>query len=141
MELLVEVVAPKICSLCNIVFEGKQEYENHKSEIHRKGKHVCEFCNKRYTIKSNLSTHIKNDHRSDKQRPKCPSCELSLKGVQSLSRHIKLIHGEKIFSCDQCEEKFSLKKVFLIDTMGGNIQSQETFLVHSVTKNFMISLM
>ena len=126
MERLDEVVAPKQCSLCNIVFDRKQEYEQHKSEVHRKGKHICEFCYKRYNIKHNLSTHIKNVHSSDEERPKCPFCEKSFKGTQSRSNHIKLIHGEKMFSCDQCEEKFSLKSI--LDTHYGR--------KHSKSRNF-----
>ena len=109
MEELVEVMAPKQCTICIKIFESKNEYEKHKSEVHKKGNHRCGFCYKRYNVKSNLQTHIKNEHLSDQEKKKCSICEKFFKCAQTLAQHTKLIHGEKIFACDQCEEKFSIK--------------------------------
>ena len=111
MEELLEVVAPKHCSKCIKTFESENEYQKHRSEVHKRGNNLCEFCYKSYTVKSNLQTHIKNEHQSDQERQKCLLCEKVFKSTQTLGRHVKLVHGKKTFACDQCEEKFSLKGV------------------------------
>ena len=126
MEHLVEVIAPKHCSLCLEVFEGREEYEKHQSEVHRKGKHICEYCYKSYNSKHKLITHIENVHGPDKQRPKCPYCEKSFKGAQTLFAHVKLIHSQKMFSCDQCDEKFARQ----------NSLDRHNVRTHSLSKNF-----
>ena len=67
MDNLTEVSAPKHCAICIKTFEGKDEFEKHQSVVHREGYYPCELCNRRYSQRYNLRTHIKLDHHQCKR--------------------------------------------------------------------------
>ena len=78
------------------------EMENH--EIDRNGKsYKCDICEKEFSQKSNLNTHVKGVHENSKKQ-KCDICNVSF---CDLRRHIKVQH-QKIFTkvlCDLCHKE------------------------------------
>ena len=90
MDNLAEVTAPKHCAICNKVFEGKDEFEKHQSVVHREGYYPCKLCSKRYSQRYNLRTHIKVDHKPEKENLECPSFKAS-----TLLSHIEQAHKKR----------------------------------------------
>ena len=68
-------------------------------------KFICSFCQKEFTNKSSVKSHIRV-HTGEKPF-RCETCgkEFSQKG--HLTIHARIHSGEKPFKCDDCEKSFS----------------------------------
>ena len=47
-----------LCKECNIKYQGKENYINHKKQQHN-NKHICIYCNKYFSTKRGMVHHIK----------------------------------------------------------------------------------
>ena len=63
----------------------------------------CVECDKSYTLKDTLLSHIKSVH-DETQDIKCPTCEKIFRGKQKLDAHLKS-HNLEILSCNKCDFK------------------------------------
>ena len=133
-------LAPKHCAICIQVFQGKDEFENHQSVVHRKIYYPCDLCNKRYRRRYNLRTHIKINHKSAKENLACPSCQKLFEVRSTFLSHIERRHEEKSLPCDICEQKFSSKGNLTKHQERKHIGSK-TFPVLNVRKCFTMKLM
>ena len=50
----------------------------------------CQYCEQKYTLKTNLNTHIKSIHEG--KTFQCQHCEYKATQKSSLKKHIKSIH-------------------------------------------------
>ena len=72
----------------------------------------CQFCDKIFTVRRYLDTHINRNH-GDVQLQKCTQCEKVFNNLkqhlkQHLKRHIQVTHMEhKPNTCDFCGKNFS----------------------------------
>ena len=55
------------------------------------------------------SLNIKHSGTSD--RPICDKCDARLKCYQSLKRHTRMVHAEKVYKCIQCPNKYGYKSI------------------------------
>ena len=93
-----------LCHICDYATNKKDLLTQHLP-VHGIGdRFKCNQCDKDYSSKTHLQTHIK-EHNSCAQ--KCKQCGKMYKTVTNLKRHISSIHSEKRLECDECEQMFS----------------------------------
>ena len=78
----------------------------------------CTLCEACFSLKTNLSKHIKSVH--EKRKPfNCIICDANFASKQSMKSHSKSVHeGEKPFKCNICDSSFARKQ-----HLKGHIQS------------------
>jgi len=98
------------CHLCDRNFTQKGNLQTHINGVHLKVKFNCEFCDSQSTTKDHLKTHINTVHL--KLKPfQCDECDQSFGERGSLKIHVDSIHKKIRFRCsfDGCEKSFSNK--------------------------------
>ena len=83
----------------------------HIKNTHKgKNRFICwyEICHKRFTLKSNLTVHIKT-HTGERSFT-CKHCNKSFITKQNLTVHIKTHTGERPFTCTHCNKRFATKQ-------------------------------
>ena len=93
-----------LCHICDYA-TNKKGHLNYHLAVHGIGdRFKCDQCEKEFSSKSNLNTHIKT-HNSAVQ--KCNQCGKTYTTETNLKRHIAHMHSEKRLECDECEKRFS----------------------------------
>lgn len=96
------------CPKCRKIFTESQDLEKHLKERHVPKEIIleCEYCQKRFNSKSDLTIHIRIH---TKERPYiCPHCGNSFKTSSQLSNHEKS-HSDPEYHCSICSKSFHLK--------------------------------
>ena len=91
------------CPICDITFTGTSTtVKMHLKNVHKKFK--CDFCEKIFDTKFNLSVHAKKEHSKDEKNFDCLFCEnKSFDRKLKFKKHMMKIHN-------MAESKF--KKLF-----------------------------
>eukprot|EP00088_Acartia_fossae_P062637 TRINITY_DN7576_c0_g1_i2.p1 TRINITY_DN7576_c0_g1~~TRINITY_DN7576_c0_g1_i2.p1 ORF type:complete len:603 (+),score=61.45 TRINITY_DN7576_c0_g1_i2:39-1847(+) len=119
------------CALCNIHFQDKKTYLVHtRGHKPQQKKAFCDQCGQSFSHESTLKSHMKM-HQGEKVT--CETCKRSFFDKKALGSHVckhhgcdicgekflrarnveihKKVHvGEAVYSCDQCESLFLVKK-------------------------------
>lgn len=107
----------EIGTLENYCFECNAEFEDYMSHVKQHScKFECDLCSKRFLSDEKLQEHTEKFHLDPSvQRPfKCNECEASFKSLNHLRQHRGMRHasmGDKKFSCDFCDRKYSFKHI------------------------------
>ncbi|XP_065582450.1 zinc finger protein 260-like isoform X3 [Artemia franciscana] len=72
----------------------------------------CDFCNKGFSRKGYLTSHITRVHKK-KRKFACNLCDARFVTSPHLKRHIKTHTGEKSFKCSECQRAFAVKENLL----------------------------
>lgn len=84
----------------------KLEEAHDEIETSTKEDHVpCDLCRKIFRTKKLLDSHRRNVH----QKKTCPKCGLQF-GPKYFNKHLKSVHSENIFMCEQCDFQCSNKE-------------------------------
>jgi hypothetical protein len=92
------------CTACDVVFADRQSTEEH-TKTHRP--FVCDICEKRFSQKCNLVTHIRL-HTGEKPY-NCEFCDKRFTQKGNLDAHLKTHTKERPFPCSLCPKRFTLK--------------------------------
>ena len=92
------------CSNINISLEFSRNLQNNKKWKNSGDRFKCDQCDKDFSTKRYLGTHIKV-HKALPQ--KCNQCGKTYKTIANLKKHISRMHSEKEIECDECEKTFS----------------------------------
>jgi KRAB domain-containing zinc finger protein len=95
-----------VCNQCDKTFTTRYALSSHIQNIHHD--FFCEFCDRRLSSKYSLDIHLKFDHMGF-SKFKCETCERKFKSNSILRAHIRQVHGEKKFKCEYkgCEKIFA----------------------------------
>lgn len=91
------------CNQCNKSFSRKDNLNTHIKSVHLKEKkYHCDQCDKSFGQKSKLNVHIKTVHLKQKEF-NCKYCDKSFGQKCNLKVHIKTVHlKQKDFNCEHC---------------------------------------
>ena len=98
-------VAKFSCEICDKKFTTKTFMLSHLKIKHQGYMQKCEFCDKDFTSRSLMLNHVRYVHEG--LREKCQSCDKSFGTKSSLQLHIKTVHekirASKCVECKFCE--------------------------------------
>jgi len=101
---------PYVCTVCDKRFTLKGNLSKHKLTHSGEKLHLCTQCGKRFSSQSSLSYH-KNIHTG---RYKCTECGNCYGNNRDLAVHRQSHSGEKPFECNVCSKRFT-KSVYLFE--------------------------
>ncbi|XP_077287033.1 uncharacterized protein LOC143911845 [Arctopsyche grandis] len=97
---------PFACKICPKTFASRSSLWRHRFVHTKERPYSCEICGKSFSHNSTLKHH--RFVHSEERPHSCPICGKSTKSKYSLQQHM-FVHSEKIFICEQCGKKFSMK--------------------------------
>ncbi|XP_017779362.1 PREDICTED: zinc finger protein 99-like isoform X2 [Nicrophorus vespilloides] len=104
----------EICEHCNLTFKSLKTLQVHISNNHQIKNFYCSICSLQFDSLEESVSHRKSpEHRckaQNKPEPihKCEYCSLILQTFVALKDHLREAHPERLPSCVQCGEKFSV---------------------------------
>ncbi|XP_014672457.1 PREDICTED: zinc finger protein 45-like [Priapulus caudatus] len=96
------------CPRCRAILL-RTDLQNHERECGHDGSsggaaYICEYCAKTFSVRSHLSTHIRNQHR--KRACVCEQCGVVSASTMALYAHKMSWHGERRIACSACDRRF-----------------------------------
>ncbi len=83
------------CQDCDLTFKTAMGSIYHRRSVHEEVKFDCLQCDKQFSQKSNLKTHIQSKHEN-LRRYECYLCEFSSKQNKTLKAHFKRLHKMRV---------------------------------------------
>ena len=100
-----EKLRPYSCKYCGKLFNDTSALRRHNALHEAKGKKLfnCDLCEKSYSIKEYVLSHVKRAHKSEYYD--CDKCGSKVKGKYSFNQHLKS-HATSI-KCFNCDKVFN----------------------------------
>uniref|UniRef100_A0A336M796 CSON013096 protein n=1 Tax=Culicoides sonorensis TaxID=179676 RepID=A0A336M796_CULSO len=92
----------------DLTFQNKAKLRKHNQLKHSVEKPTCYFCNKQYSSKDCLVTHIRNVHQNSRNE-KCNICGKCFQTAYNLKVHMRSHTRVAQFSCPECLRPFIYK--------------------------------
>ncbi|XP_075901117.1 uncharacterized protein LOC142900614 [Nelusetta ayraudi] len=97
---------PFVCLTCGKRFARKDHCREHEG-THTDERHVCQECNKSFSMRTSLTRHMKVHTGEESQV--CQECNQTFSLKKNLVRHMKIHTGERPYVCQTCAKSFRLK--------------------------------
>ena len=101
---------------CEKSYERRSHLKRHFESVHLGQKITFDLCNKQFSCKDSLASHLKSKHQSKKNYFKCTQCDKQFTSISSLRMHIESVHDLSenglIITCKECHKKFFYKQNF-----------------------------
>lgn len=137
------------CQFCFKSYKSKYVYDRHLA-THAEGyiqpKFKCQICEREFTTKFSLSSHIKSDHLGVKKTYSCPICSKTFSQIRSYRQHANVHAGIRPYVCEICGKSFTYDKSlkehrYMHDTIrrfsctvcGKSFRQQTCLLIHMKT--------
>ena len=100
-----------VCDICNKTYSSKHSLNTHLLTHSQEKKHKCRYCNTRFRLAATLKRH---ERRHTGERPhKCPVCTQCFIDISELNRHLAVHNVENPFTCAVCGQAFPRKKMLI----------------------------
>ena len=84
------------CGRCDQMFDDAIAFENHKKACY----YACQFCDRLYTKREILDTHVRKSHVNEQKTERCPGCD-EMWPISKLKNHKKSCLALK--TCSYCQ--------------------------------------
>lgn len=102
-----------VCLICNKNYKSKYVFDRH-TVTHEEGyiqpKFRCQICEREFTTKFSLSSHIKSEHLGMKKTYSCPTCGKTFSQIRSYRQHANVHAGIRPYTCEVCGKSFTYDK-------------------------------
>ncbi|KAJ8951152.1 hypothetical protein NQ318_021596 [Aromia moschata] len=101
------------CETCTKCFNTHKDLRSHKLVVHtdpQLWKYFCEYCNKKFPIKSNYDCHMRR-HTGDKKF-ECHLCDKRFTDKCVLQRHMRTHSNVRDFKCSHCNKEYKDKRAW-----------------------------
>lgn len=109
MQFHLENARPKICIICELIFQNEESFYNHVMFSHeRVFEYYCCECDKSFSSNLRLELHTRTHHT--KRTIKCNSCDKTFVDKSMLDEHISSKHSlraEKPLECSVCKKVYN----------------------------------
>lgn len=123
------------CEKCPKAFNTSSDLHKHRICVHvdrSQWKYVCEHCQRRFPLKTNLDTHVKT-HTGERNFA-CHLCSRKCINRSVLQRHIESHSNVRSFKCSVCCQEYKYQKSLDIHMMKahgtGNVKVPERTKKH-----------
>lgn len=109
MQFHLENARPKICIVCELIFENEDSFYNHVMFSHEKVfEYFCSECDKSFSSNLRLELHTRTHHT--KRTIKCNACDKTFVDKSMLDEHISSKHSlraDKPLECGVCKKVYN----------------------------------
>lgn len=102
-----------VCLICHKNYKSKYVFDRH-TVTHEEGyiqpKFRCQICEREFTTKFSLSSHIKSEHLGMKKTYSCPTCGKTFSQIRSYRQHANVHAGIRPYTCEVCGKSFTYDK-------------------------------
>lgn len=114
------------CDICGLMLKTKGYLSVHKKMHDSKSEVPCSVCGKVFKHWSYLKSHMLTHADLPKTVP-CtePGCNRMFKIEKEMRAHVRIIHGEKEFKCDQCDKAYTLQKHLILHQESAHIKERK----------------
>ena len=97
----------RFCEICGDSFYTNTQFIYHSNKVHHTEDIECEFCHRKFYLRSNLTKHIDAMHLKTTTFI-CNQCGKSFPRNCQLKIHVAKIHDQKKVFCEHCGKSFFL---------------------------------
>jgi len=116
----------KYCGPCKKSFSSHGNWNYHQFAKHTEGAvktKVCHICDKEFSLWG-LPTHMRFVHGSNDEIP-CQQCDLVFKNEVYMQRHVRKVHSNLSYTCDECGKSFRTKAALKIHISGVHLKEKK----------------
>ncbi|XP_041968475.1 zinc finger protein 816-like isoform X4 [Aricia agestis] len=101
------IAGDSVCQICKARFKNYYQKTRHMTQVHNLEGIKCDYCDKKFNLKSNLILHMRSVHL--KERPyQCSVCSMGFFVKRHMLGHYMATHtNERKFKCEVCGKAYA----------------------------------
>jgi len=97
------------CHICGWKSYNKGTWRAHMRNSHEDALFPCTYCGKKFTFEHSMKFHVEAAHTGS---VKCDYCQKGCRNTETLRKHIRKLHRDKMIRCTYCSHCFVNKETF-----------------------------